>query len=374
MPRKVLVLGGTDFVGPAVVGTALARGDEVTIFHRGQTGSAPDGVRVIHGDRTNASDLDAVTGEAWDLVVDAWSRAPRVVLMSARALEPHASRYVYISTISVYAEVHEGVITEASPTVDASPDADTTDYMADKRGAELAIESVFGTERSVFARPGLILGPRENIGRLPWWLRRIAAGGEVLAPEPQDLAVQYVDARDLAAFAIDTTLNGAVNVLSEPGHTTMRDVLELCREVTGSSASFTWVGAQFLLDNKVEPWTELPIWVPPIGDMAELLRMRFVARVAIWPDVPPRARHSPGHVVVAARQPRLAAIVAPTAPVPGWIPSVRQRCSPPGRSVASFPVAALPLGDELVDRDLTSSSRLRITAPRIAAMTSGAWA
>jgi 2'-hydroxyisoflavone reductase len=269
MPRKVLVLGGTDFVGPAVVGAALARGDEVTIFHRGQTGSAPDGVRVIHGDRTSASDLDAVTGEAWDVVVDAWSRAPRVVLMSARALEPHASRYVYISTISVYAEVHEGVITEASPTVDASPDAETTNYMADKRGAELAIESVFGTERSVFARPGLILGPRENIGRLPWWLRRIAAGGEVLAPEPQDLAVQYVDARDLAAFAIDTTLNAAVNVLSEPGHTTMRDVLELCREVTGSSASFTWVGAQFLLDNRVEPWTELPIWVPPIGDMAE---------------------------------------------------------------------------------------------------------
>jgi nucleoside-diphosphate-sugar epimerase len=269
MPRKVLVLGGTDFVGPAVVRAALARGDEVTIFHRGQTGSAPDGVRVVHGDRTNATDLDAVTGEAWDLVVDAWSRAPRVVLLAARALEPNAARYVYISTISVYAEAHEGVITEASATVDASPDADTIDYMADKRGAELAIESVFGTERSVFARPGLILGPRENIGRLPWWLRRIAAGGEVLAPEPQDLALQYIDARDLAAFAIDTTLNGAVNVLSEPGHTTMRDVLELCREATGSSASFTWVGAEFLLDNKVEPWTELPIWVPPIGDMAE---------------------------------------------------------------------------------------------------------
>jgi len=269
MPRKVLVLGGTDFVGPAVVGAALARGDDVTIFHRGQTGSAPGGVRVIRGDRTNATDLDAVTGEAWDLVVDAWSRAPRVVLMSARALEPHAARYVYISTISVYAEAHEGVITEASPTVDASPDSETTDYMADKRGAELAIESAFGTERSVFARPGLILGPRENIGRLPWWLRRIAAGGEVLAPEPQDLAVQYVDARDLADFAIDTKLNGAVNVLSEPGHTTMRGVLELCREATGSSASFTWVDAEFLLENKVQPWTELPIWVPPIGDMAE---------------------------------------------------------------------------------------------------------
>jgi 2'-hydroxyisoflavone reductase len=267
MPRKVLVLGGTDFVGPAVVDATLARGDEVTIFHRGQTGSAPDGVRVIHGDRTNAADLQPITGETWDVVVDAWSRAPRVVLQSAQALEAHAARYVYISTISVYAEAHEGVITEASQTVEARPDADATDYAADKRGAELAIDSVFGGERSVFARPGLILGPRENIGRLPWWLRRIAAGGEVLAPEPQALAVQYIDSRDLAAFAIETTLNGPVNVLSRPGHTTMAGVLELCREVTGSDATFTWVDAQFLLDNKVEPWTELPIWVPPIGDM-----------------------------------------------------------------------------------------------------------
>jgi 2'-hydroxyisoflavone reductase len=268
MPRKVLVLGGTDFVGPAIVGAALARGDDVTIFHRGQTGLAPDGVRVVHGDRTNAADLDAVAGESWDLIADAWSRAPRVVLESARRLEPHAERYVYISTISVYAEAHQGVITEASPVVEAHPDADATDYAADKRGAELAIESVFGTERCVFARPGLILGPRENIGRLPWWLRRVAAGGVVLTPGPQELAVQYIDARDLAAFAIDTALRGPVNVLSPPGHTTMAEVLELCREVTGSTASFTWVDAAFLLAHKVEPWTELPIWVPPVGDMA----------------------------------------------------------------------------------------------------------
>jgi 2'-hydroxyisoflavone reductase len=267
MPRKVLVLGGTDFVGPAVVGASLARGDEVAIFHRGRTGSAPDGARVIHGDRTDPADLRALTAEQWDVVVDAWSRAPRVVLDAARSLESHAARYVYISTISVYAEAHEGVITEASRTVDARPDADATDYAADKRGAELAIESVFGAERCVFARPGLILGPRENIGRLPWWLRRIAAGGTVLAPGPQDLAVQYIDARDLAAYAIDTTLNGPVNVVSRPGQTTMGEVLALCHEVTGSAASFTWVDAAFLLAHEVAPWTELPIWVPPVGDM-----------------------------------------------------------------------------------------------------------
>ncbi len=268
MSRKVLVLGGTDFVGPAVVSAALAHGDDVTVFHRGQTGSAPEGVRVIHGDRTQPSDLDSVAGEQWDLVVDAWSRAPRVVLESARKLEPNSARYVYISTISVYQEVHEGPINETSPAVDARPDADATDYAADKRGAELAIESVFGQDRCVFARPGLILGPRENIGRLPWWLRRIAAGGTVLAPGPPDNGLQYIDARDLATFSINTTLNGAVNVLTYPGFTTMAELLDLCKEATGSDAAFTWVDAEFLLERKVEPWTELPIWVPDIGEWA----------------------------------------------------------------------------------------------------------
>ena len=263
MPRKVLVLGGTDFVGPALVSAALAHGDDVTIFHRGQTGNAPEGVRVVHGDRTNASDIDAVAAERWDLVVDAWSRAPRVVLESARKLEASAARYVYISTISVYEDVHEGVINEQSPVVVAAPDAEATDYAADKRGAELAVESVFGPDRCVFTRPGLILGPRENIGRLPWWLRRIAQGGQVLAPGPENLGLQYIDARDLAAFSINTALNGAVNALSEPGFTTMAELLDLCKEATGSDATFTWVDAAFLLENKVEPWTELPIWVPP---------------------------------------------------------------------------------------------------------------
>jgi 2'-hydroxyisoflavone reductase len=268
MPRKVLVLGGTDFVGPAVVGAALAHGDEVTIFHRGETGTAPDGVRVVHGDRTRASDLDAVAAEHWDVVVDAWSRAPNVVLASARKLEASAACYVYISTVSVYADVHDGVINEASPVVEASADAGSTDYAADKRGAELAIESVFGADRSVFARPGLILGPRENIGRLPWWLRRIATGGNVLAPGPRENPLQYIDARDLAAFAIDTALRGAVNVLSIPGYTTMEELLALCRDVTESHATLTWVGEEFLLAHDVQPWVELPIWVPSVVEWA----------------------------------------------------------------------------------------------------------
>ena len=225
---------------------------------------------------------------------------------------------------------------------------------ADKRGAELAIESVFGAERCLFARPGLILGPRENIGRLPWWLRRIAAGGDVLAPGPQDLAVQYIDARDLAAFAIDTALNGAVNVLSRPGHTTMAEVLDLCREVTDSTATFTWVDADFLLEHKVEPWTELPIWVPPVGDMANFytcdsslaLRSGLTCRSAreTVEDTWSWLRDNPDWAPVVERQSLGAS---------AWTRSARRRCSPPGPISRPQPVAALSLRDELVDRDLT---------------------
>ncbi len=262
------MLGGTDFVGPAVVEAALARGDDVTVFHRGRTGAAPPGAREVLGDRTNAPDLEALAAQEWDVVVDTWPRAPRVVLAAARALQGSAERYVYISSVSVYRDEPGGHLTETSAVVDADPDADSTEYPADKRGAELAIESVFGADRSLFARPGLILGPHENIGRLAWWLRRIAAGGEVLAPGPAANGLQYVDARDLAAFVIDTDLSGAVNVLSPPGHTTMADLLALCAEATGSSARLTWVDAGFLLARGVAPWIELPIWVPPVGDMA----------------------------------------------------------------------------------------------------------
>ena len=269
MPRKILVLGGTDFVGPAIVAVALADGDDVTVFNRGQTGADPEGVRAVRGDRTRGADLARLAAERWDVVVDTWPRAPRVVLESATALRSSADRYVYISTISVYAEEHDGPITEASPVVAADPEADSIDYAVDKRGAELAIERVFGAERSLFARPGLILGPGENVGRLPWWLRRIAAGGAVLAPGPAGNALQYIDARDLAAFALSTDLRGPVNVVSAPGHATMAELLTLCREATGSTATLTWVDAEFLLAHAVGPWVELPIWVPPIGETAD---------------------------------------------------------------------------------------------------------
>lgn len=186
---RLLMLGGTEFVGRAVVEAALARGWDVTVFHRGRH-EPPAGVRSLHGDRTSPDGLAALAGteEEWDVVVDTWSAAPRVVRDSARLLADRARRYVYVSSCSVYAWPPAAGYDEDSPVVEgASADAEQTDYARDKRGGELAVLEAFGKERALLVRAGLILGPYENIGRLPWWLDRMARGGPVLAPGPREL-------------------------------------------------------------------------------------------------------------------------------------------------------------------------------------------
>ncbi len=184
---RLLVLGGTEFVGRAVVEAALGRGWEVTVLHRGRH-APPPGVRALHGDRTAPDGLAALADGTWDAVVDTWSAAPRAVRDSARLLRDRVDRYVYVSSCSVYAWAPPAGYGEDAPLVEgASADAGQLDYARDKRGAELAVLDAFGADRSVLVRAGLILGPYENIGRLPWWLNRVARGGPVLAPGPRDL-------------------------------------------------------------------------------------------------------------------------------------------------------------------------------------------
>jgi 2'-hydroxyisoflavone reductase len=200
---RLLVLGGTQFVGHAGVADALARGWDVTVANRGRSDSSPAGTRHVVLDRLEPSAYDVLGDESFDLVVDTWSSAPCVVRDAARALGDRTERWVYVSSRSVYTWPIPQGGDESAAVVDADPDADATDYAADKRGAELALERELGPDRVVLVRAGLILGPRENVGRLPWWLRRIARGGDVLAPGPEDLGIQYVDARDLARLALD---------------------------------------------------------------------------------------------------------------------------------------------------------------------------
>ncbi|MEU0398054.1 NAD-dependent epimerase/dehydratase family protein [Streptomyces sp. NPDC006208] len=263
---RLLILGGTEFAGHAVAEAALARGWEVTVFHRGRH-TAPDGVTELLGDRTDEGGLAALadTAAEWDVVVDTWSAAPAVVRDAARLLAGRAGRHVYVSSCSVYTWPPSPGYDESAPVVDGSPDAGDVPYPQAKRGGELAVLDAFGEERSLLVRAGLILGPRENIGRLPWWLNRIARGGPVLAPGPRDLPVQFIDVRDLAEWilqAAEQGLSGPYNLVSGADHTTMGALLEACVRVTGSSAELSWTPAEKVLAAGVEPWTELPIWVP----------------------------------------------------------------------------------------------------------------
>ena len=271
--ENVLVLGGASFVGGALVRDAQARGWHVTCLSRGQH-RLPDGVESIVADRR---DRDATTraldGLQPDLVIDTWDTAPSAVVTSARALartlvQPSA-RYGYVSTRSVYASWPDGA-DETTPVVPADPDAESVDYSTDKRGAELALERELGAEQVAFFRAGGILGPEENIGRLPWWLSRLARGGPILAPGPADLPLQYIDIRDLARFAWDVLAGGGCgpfDTVSESGHTTMGEFLSIVNEVandrTGSPpAELVWIDPDWLLERGVTPWREVPIWAP----------------------------------------------------------------------------------------------------------------
>jgi 2'-hydroxyisoflavone reductase len=262
---ELLVLGGSGFVGPAVIEDALARGWSVTTFNRGRRPASPTDVERLTGDRFHEADLSVLSRRSFDLVVDTWAGAPRAVAASAALLAGSAERYLYVSSESVYEHPPAPGADESAPTVAASPDAGATDYAADKRGAELAAEQAFG-ERALFARAATILGPRENRRRLPWWLLRMERGGEVLAPGPQARPLQYVDVRDLARWLLEAATSGrsgAFNVACRRGHADMGALLEACRETTGGKAELTWVSAEHVVASGIEAWSELPVWLPP---------------------------------------------------------------------------------------------------------------
>jgi nucleoside-diphosphate-sugar epimerase len=163
---------------------------------------------------------------------------------------------------------------ETSPVVEASADAGQTAYAADKRGSELGAIAAFG-DRALLVRPGLIIGPHENIGRLPWWLARAARGGRMLAPGPATSGIQFVDARDLARFCLSAAergLGGAFDVVSPPDRTTFGDLIAACVAVTGSVAEPVWVDPKPILAAGISPWTELPVWLPPGADHDALHR------------------------------------------------------------------------------------------------------
>lgn len=270
----MLVLGGTWFVGHAVVAAAIGAGWEVTTFNRGTSDPFLEAVRNIRGDRTRPADVAALAAAGpWDAVVDTSGYVPRNVLDVARALAPVADRYVFVSTLSVYRDWPVKPLSERSELLYCPPDAgpeygtDTEDgpsrYGYQKAGCEAAALVAFGADRTTILRAGVVLGPREYIGRLPWWLRRVAAGGQVLAPGSPDRAIQPIDVRDLAAFAlraITDDVAGAFNVCAPVGSAAFGELLADCACSTRADVSFTWVPDDFLLAQGVRQWSELPLW------------------------------------------------------------------------------------------------------------------
>lgn len=268
---RLLVLGGTRFLGRAVVADALDRGWDVTTLHRGVTGTPPVGVRTLRADRTVTAEVEqALDGATWDVVVDTWSGSPRVVSDAAALLAGRTGVYGFVSSISVYAWGSH--VDETSPVVDGDPRAEDGEYPALKRGSELGVLAAH--PGALLARAGLLLGPHEDVGRLPWWLTRIARGGRVVAPGRPDRPLQYVDARDAARWllsGLEQGLGGAVDVTSRSGHATTRSLLEACVAATGSDAELVWVDEAALDAAGAQPWTQLPCWVPETGDSAGFL-------------------------------------------------------------------------------------------------------
>jgi 2'-hydroxyisoflavone reductase len=269
----LLVLGGTRFVGRAVVCEALDRGWQVTALHRGVTGTLPPEVTTVIADRTSSTQLARAIGDqSWDVVIDTWSGAPVVATSAASALSGRVGGYGYISSMSVY--TWGSHVNENSAVVEADSSARDGEYPVLKRGAELGVLDAFGA--ALLARCGLILGPHEDIGRLPWWLNRIARGGSVVAPGRPQRPLQYVDVRDLAAWlltGLSAGLSGPVDVAGPSGHATMEHFLRACVAVTNSDARLHWVGEAELEAAGAQPWIQLPCWVPEAGEFTGFLEV-----------------------------------------------------------------------------------------------------
>jgi 2'-hydroxyisoflavone reductase len=254
---RILILGGTKFLGRAITEAALARGHELTLFNRGQTNAElfPE-VEQRHGDRKR--DLSLLTGRTWDAVIDPSGYVPADVRASAEQLR-ETGRYVFISSVSVYADFSTGP-TESSPTAELGSmpvdelAPDYSNYGPLKALAEAEVEGVFG-ERALIVRPGLIVGPHDPTGRFTYWARRLARGGEILAPGPPERLAQFVDVRDLAEWilnAVEQGVSGTFNATNEG--VAWGELL--------ADADVTWVSDEFLQEHEVGPWMELPLWLP----------------------------------------------------------------------------------------------------------------
>jgi len=281
---KLLILGGTGFIGPKIVAEAVNRGHEVTVFNRGESdpGPMPDIERLV-GDRY--SDLSALKGREWDCVIDPFAYLPGTVRQSVELLAPNVGHYNMISTISIYADFSEPGMDEAAPLATV-PDEDvrTITYHRDvgrhygglKAMCERVVDEVMGG-RSCAIRSGLIVGDGDPTNRFTWWPYRARKGGHMIAPGVPGRSMQFINVYDLAAFIVtasEQSLTGAYNADAAPGTITTGQLIEQCIRITGSDAEPVWMDEAFLEAQEIKPWQNLPGWMPSQGPYAGFGQMR----------------------------------------------------------------------------------------------------
>ncbi|QQQ00222.1 SDR family oxidoreductase [Lysobacter enzymogenes] len=275
-PLKLLVLGGTGFLGPHFVEAARKRGHTLTLFNRGKTnpdkfsGEDYRDIEQLHGDRK--TDLSALEGERkWDAVLDTSAYIPADVTRSAKLLAPKVRQYLLVSTISVYAK--NDVPSEETSPLAVLSDPNVTEVTGETYGGLKALcEKAAEAElpgRTTVVRPGLIVGPGDNSDRFTYWPARAERGGEILAPGSAQDPTQFIDVRDLAAFLLACIERGHVGIYNadaEPGALTMGALLRESQKAAGKKSTLTWAPADFLEAQKVAPWSDMPVWIPARGE------------------------------------------------------------------------------------------------------------
>ena len=262
---RLLVLGGTVFLGRHIVAAATERGHDLTLFNRGRSDPRPvEGVEQVHGDRQH--DLGMLLGRRWDAVIDTSGYLPRVVRASAELLSDAVDRYVFVSSISAYGTFPRPGLDENAPLAPPPPpDAeDVLRYYSELKAAcEREVQSVL-PDRTLVIRPGLIVGPYDPTNRFTYWVGRLAEGGRVLAPGAFDQPVQLIDARDLGEWIVRMAEERAAGVYNATGPATplrFGPMLERIRGAAGARAELVWIEEDRLAEAGVEPWDQLPLWL-----------------------------------------------------------------------------------------------------------------
>jgi 2'-hydroxyisoflavone reductase len=276
-PLRVLILGGTGFIGPHFVDVLTSAGHQISLFNRGKRDpSVKPGIEQLLGDRNGP--VDSLKGHDWDVVIDNSGYKPKQVRLSGETLEGHVGHYIFVSSISVYADFKTPGMDENAPLATLEdPATETVDdktYGGLKVLCEQAVREMYGAHSTII-RPTYIVGPGDHTDRFTYWPWRVAKGGEMLAPGTPNDPFQFIDVRDLADFmqrCVEKRISGVYNTCNTPRSVTMGALLETSRKITGADTTFTWASPQFLVDNAVygekAQGNYLPIWAPTAGEEA----------------------------------------------------------------------------------------------------------